>query len=62
MRQAKKAEKKKKEEEEGEDKDKKEEVKDKPLNNTSPLYLKDPKECTDEEYKDFYRDTFMDYN
>ena len=48
--------------EEGEDKDKKEEVKDKPLNNTSPLYLKDPKECTDEEYKDFYRDTFMDYN
>ncbi len=35
---------------------------DKPLNNTSPLYLKDPKECTDEEYKDFYRDTFMDYN
>ena len=59
---SKKAEKKKKEEEEGEDKDKKEEVKDKPLNNTSPLYLKDPKECTDEEYKDFYRDTFMDYN
>ncbi|MBS5022753.1 MAG: molecular chaperone HtpG [Firmicutes bacterium] len=57
---SKKAEKKKKEE--GEDKDKKEEVKDKPLNNTSPLYLKDPKECTDEEYKDFYRDTFMDYN
>ena len=57
---SKKAEKKKKEE--GEDKDKKEEVKDKPLNNTSPLYLKDPKECTDEEYKDFYRDTFMYYN
>jgi heat shock protein 90 len=52
----------KKKKEEGEDKDKKEEVKDKPLNNTSPLYLKDPKECTDEEYKDFYRDTFMDYN
>lgn len=52
----------KKEKEEGEDKDKKEEGKDKPLNNTSPLYLKDPKECTDEEYKDFYRDTFMDYN
>lgn len=53
---------KKKAKEEGEDTDKKEEVKDKPLNNTSPLYLKDPKECTDEEYKDFYRDTFMDYN
>lgn len=36
--------------------------KDKPLNTTQPLYLKSPKECTDEEYKDFYRDTFMDYN
>ena len=36
--------------------------KDKPVNNTTPLYLKDPKECTDEEYKNFYRDTFMDYN
>lgn len=35
---------------------------DKPLNNATPLYLKDPKECTDEEYKNFYRDTFMDYN
>ncbi len=34
---------------------------DKPLNNSAPLYLKDPKECTDEEYKDFYRETFMDY-
>ena len=36
--------------------------KNKPVNNTTPLYLKDPKECTDEEYKNFYRDTFMDYN
>ena len=35
---------------------------DKPINNTTPLYLKDPKECTDEDYKDFYRETFMDYN
>ena len=35
---------------------------DKPINNTAPLYLKDPKECTDEEYKNFYRDTFMDFN
>lgn len=42
--------------------EKKEEVKDKPINNTAPLYLKDPKKCTPEEYKDFYRDTFMDYN
>lgn len=36
--------------------------KDKPINNTKPLYLKDPKECTEEEYKEFYRETFMDYN
>ncbi len=35
---------------------------DKPINNTTPLYLKDPKECTEEEYKDFYRETFSDYN
>ena len=35
---------------------------DKPINVTTPLYLKDPKECTDEEYKNFYRETFMDYN
>ena len=35
---------------------------DKPINNTKPLYLKDPKECTDEEYKTFYRETFMDFN
>lgn len=40
----------------------KDDEKDQPINNTQPLYLKDPKECTDEEYKDFYRDTFMDYN
>ena len=36
--------------------------KDKPINNSKPLYLKDPKECTDEEYKNFYRDTFNDFN
>ena len=35
---------------------------DKPINNTTPLYLKDPKECTEEEYKAFYRDSFMDFN
>ena len=34
---------------------------DKPINDTLPLYLKDPKECTDDEYKAFYRETFMDY-
>jgi len=35
--------------------------KDTPLNTTTPLYLKSPKDCTDEEYKKFYTDTFMDY-
>ncbi len=35
---------------------------DKSLSDTTPLYLKNPKDCTDEEYKNFYRDTFMDYN
>ena len=35
---------------------------DKPLNDTYPLYLKDPKECTEEEYKEFYRKTFHDYH
>ena len=35
--------------------------KDKPINNPTPLYLKNPKDCTEEEYKNFYRDTFMDY-
>ena len=35
---------------------------DKPINDKTPLYLKDPKECTEEEYKNFYRDTFMDFN
>lgn len=35
---------------------------EKPLNNTSPLWLKNPRDCTDEEYKAFYRDVFMDFN
>lgn len=36
--------------------------KDKPLNETHPLYTKNPKDCTDEDYKKFYTDTFMDFN
>ncbi len=36
--------------------------KDEPLNSTLPLYAKNPKDCTDEDYKKFYRDTFMDFN
>ncbi|SFD35605.1 molecular chaperone HtpG [Clostridium uliginosum] len=34
----------------------------KPLNDTNPLWMKKPSECTDEEYKDFYRKVFMDFN
>lgn len=34
----------------------------KPLNDTHPLWMKKPSECTDEEYKDFYRKVFMDFN
>ena len=36
--------------------------KDEPLNSTMPLYTKNPKDCTDEDYKKFYTDTFMDFN
>lgn len=36
--------------------------KDKPLNETHPLYTNNPKDCTDEDYKKFYTDTFMDFN
>ena len=36
--------------------------KDVVINDARPLYLKDPKECTEEEYKKFYRDAFMDFN
>ncbi|MVX62642.1 molecular chaperone HtpG [Clostridium chromiireducens] len=35
---------------------------EKPLNDTHPLWVKAPKDCTDEEYKDFYRKVFMDFN
>lgn len=36
-------------------------IEPKPLNETAPLYAKKPSECTDEEYKEFYRKTFMDF-
>ena len=32
-----------------------------PLNDTTPLWTKSPNECTDEEYKEFYRKVFLDY-
>ena len=34
----------------------------KPINDTCPLWMKKPSECTDEEYKEFYRNVFMDFN
>ena len=44
------------------DKEKKEETEAKPVNNTTPLWLKKPSECKDEEYREFYRNTFLDFN
>ena len=32
-----------------------------PLNDTNPLWAKNPKDCTDEEYKEFYSKVFLDY-
>lgn len=34
----------------------------KPLNDTYPLWLKSPKDCTDEEYKEFYRKVFNTFD
>lgn len=34
----------------------------KPLNDTTPLWMKSPKDCTDEEYKEFYKKVFRDFN
>lgn len=36
--------------------------KEEPLNDTNPLWLKETKECTDEEYKEFYHKVFNDFN
>ena len=33
-----------------------------PLNEVNPLWLRQPKECTDEDYKKFYHEVFMDMN
>ena len=32
-----------------------------PVNDTNPLWTKNPSECTEEEYKEFYRKVFHDY-
>lgn len=43
------------------EKDKKDE-KPEPINDPNPLWLKNPKDCTDEEYIEFYKKVFMDVN
>ncbi len=34
----------------------------KPINDTTPLWTKVPKDCTDEEYREFYTKVFSDFN
>ena len=34
---------------------------EKPINDTKPLYTKAPQDCSDEEYKEFYRKVFHEY-
>ena len=39
----------------------KEKPEKKPLNDTNPLWMKNPKDCTEEEYIDFYQRVFLDF-
>lgn len=39
----------------------KEEPAEKPINDIHPLWAKHPNECSDEEYKEFYRKVFLDF-
>ena len=34
---------------------------EKPINDSQPLYLRAPQDCTDDDYKQFYRKTFREY-
>ena len=47
--------------EEGKDGEDAEEKKPQPLNDPNPLWTKHPNECTEEEYKEFFRNVFHDY-
>ncbi len=55
-----------KEEDENADENAEEETKESevpaPINNTSPLWMKPVKDCTEEEYKAFYHEVFHDFN
>ncbi|NLK28792.1 MAG: molecular chaperone HtpG [Clostridiales bacterium] len=42
-------------------KEEKEEKKPQPINDTNPLWMKHPNDCTEEEYKEFYRKVFHDF-
>lgn len=37
------------------------EPKEQPINDTHPLWTKHPNDCTEEEYKEFYRKVFLDF-
>ncbi len=41
--------------------DEEEDTTPKPINQIHPLWTKHPNDCTEEEYKEFYRDVFHDY-
>jgi molecular chaperone HtpG len=43
------------------DEDEEEDKGPKPINEIHPLWTKHPNDCTEEEYKDFYRNVFHDY-
>lgn len=51
----------KKEDESKEEEEKDEKKKPQPLNDTNPLWMKNPKDCTEEEYIDFYQKVFLDF-
>ncbi len=49
------------EEDSAEETEKKEEKEPSPVNDTTPLWLKNPSDCTAEEYKEFYHKVFHDF-
>lgn len=48
-------------EDSGESPEEEKEIKPVPINDKNPLWNKHPNDCTDDEYKDFYRKVFHDY-